>query len=247
MLPEKRLAIFDIDGTLTDTASIHQAAFLEALHAFDFTRIDTDWNGYEHHTDSWIFQKIHEANHRGAPSEQDIGRFNDELEAIFTKTIHRRPVAQIAGAGSFVRMLEKLSWTIAFATGSFLGPARIKLSACNISANDFILTSASECVTREEIVTAAITQARAAQGGDAFGTIVSFGDGPWDDTTARNLGVHFVGIGSGPKAEHLRALGNKVFPDFRNAEEIIHHLGVLPPTDSAPPIKARSEVMERNR
>lgn len=38
-----RIAVFDIDGTLTDSVALHQVAFLEAVASFVFPHLDTDW------------------------------------------------------------------------------------------------------------------------------------------------------------------------------------------------------------
>ena len=53
------LAIFDIDGTLTQTDHVDNICFLQALaDAHQITNISTDWAGYPHTTDSAIFSFI---------------------------------------------------------------------------------------------------------------------------------------------------------------------------------------------
>ena len=49
------IAVFDIDGTLTDSVALHQAAFAEALQTFGFPALEMDWPNYQHHSDSAIF------------------------------------------------------------------------------------------------------------------------------------------------------------------------------------------------
>ena len=56
-----KLAIFDIDGTLTDSVKILQSAFVKALNNFGLYDFDTNWSSYKHHTDSYIFKTIFEA------------------------------------------------------------------------------------------------------------------------------------------------------------------------------------------
>lgn len=57
---KNKLAIFDIDGTLTDSIDIHQAAFRGALELVGVTEYDGNWGNYKHHTDSYIFRAIYE-------------------------------------------------------------------------------------------------------------------------------------------------------------------------------------------
>ena len=54
----KRLAVFDIDGTLTDSVSIHHNAFNKSLIQFGFDNYNSNFNTYKHHTDSYIFKTI---------------------------------------------------------------------------------------------------------------------------------------------------------------------------------------------
>jgi phosphoglycolate phosphatase-like HAD superfamily hydrolase len=48
--------------------------------------------------------------------------------------------------------------------------------------------------SREEIVNSAIEKAKKYYNVDEFQKIISVGDGIWDLKTARNLGIHFLGI-----------------------------------------------------
>jgi beta-phosphoglucomutase-like phosphatase (HAD superfamily) len=57
---KNRLAIFDIDGTLTNTVEIHQSAFVNALHKFGLFDFDTNYSFDE----IWAI---------GEPCIQDLG------------------------------------------------------------------------------------------------------------------------------------------------------------------------------
>jgi phosphoglycolate phosphatase-like HAD superfamily hydrolase len=80
--------------------------------------------------------------------------------------------------------------------------------------NEAMMVSASEYETREEIVSNAITLAKKEYGLSDEVSIVSVGDGVWDLKTAQVLGLDFIGIGEGKKAEALRSLGARVAKDF---------------------------------
>lgn len=50
-----KLAVFDIDGTLTQPYPGEDTAFLEGLErAFGFSHVDVDWNTHPHVTDTGI-------------------------------------------------------------------------------------------------------------------------------------------------------------------------------------------------
>lgn len=46
--------------------------------------------------------------------------------------------------------------------------------------------------------------------------MISVGDGLWGFRTAADLGLAFVGIGTGEKAQALRGLGAMVAADYRD-------------------------------
>jgi len=55
--------------------------------------------------------------------------------------------------------------------------------------------------------------------GASFACTVYVGDGVWDVRACRNIGVPFIGIGTGSRATRLSAEGAvRVFPDFSDAD-----------------------------
>jgi len=58
---------------------------------------------------------------------------------------------------------------------------------------------------------------------------VLFGDGTWDLAAAQELGIGFVGIGSGESAHRLTAAGARhVFIDYRDRDRILATMSALP-------------------
>lgn len=137
------------------------------------------------------------------------------MESEFEEASRGQIIAEIAGAAAFVEHLRDEGWAVAFATGGLRKMSRRKLSAIGIKFGDDLLVTASEYVTREELVTQAIEAARLHY---AFtpGRVVSIGDGIWDLKTAAALGLHFLGVGTGPKGEILARAGATVVSDFRD-------------------------------
>ena len=71
-----KLAIFDIDGTLTNTNGVDDECFVKALaEAHAITEIDTDWATYPHTTDSGITLHIFQEKFGRHPEETELGKF----------------------------------------------------------------------------------------------------------------------------------------------------------------------------
>ena len=215
-----RLAVLDIDGTMTDSIAVHHAAFLATMESFAFPNLDSNWDGYPHHTDTAIFVEAWRRAGWLGPSEAQQRTFFERLEQRFKEESATRAIREIPGAGAFVAALRADGWRVVFATGGLRGTARIKLRMAGIAFDEARLVTASEHVTREELVTAAIDAALAGQDA-AAAHIVAVGDGLWDMLTAETLGLHFLGVASGTKVARLTERGARVLPDFTDLEKTL--------------------------
>lgn len=213
------LAVFDIDGTLTDSVPQHQTAFEAAMRDFSFPALRTDWASYRQHTDSAIFAEAWED--AAMEGEPDIARLENRFAAAFDAVTLTSPVSEIQGASAFLAHLEDAGIPVAFATGSLRYGAARKLSVLAPEIDPDLVATASEHQTRESLVSRAIENARKRYALSADTRVVSLGDGAWDLKTARGLGLDFVGIGGGANAETLRAEGAQVFTDFTNPQDIL--------------------------
>jgi phosphoglycolate phosphatase-like HAD superfamily hydrolase len=190
-----RLAVFDIDGTLTDSVMQHQAAFMKALESFGFKDFNTDFGSYAHHTDSFIFTTIFEEQTDCSVQEPDMALFENRLLHFITTSVTDTPFKEIEGAKRYIDFLRNdQGIDVVFATGSLLKPAKLKLQQAGIFIEEELLISANNILSRDEIVSTAIHTAKRFYGKKNYRHIVSFGDGRWDMETARRLNIHFVGI-----------------------------------------------------
>lgn len=223
MAPARPLAVLDIDGTLTDTIPLHHAAFLSVMESFKFPNLDRNWAGYTHHTDTAIFEEAWLSAYGTNAASEHRQDFHTRLETAFARASSNVKIDEIAGARVFVGALRNGGWTVAFATGGLRELSKIKLTAVEIPFEEDVLVTASEYVTREELVAHAIVAA-----GEYYACkpslIVSIGDGIWDLKTARLLGLPFLGIGTGPKADMLRDNGALVAPDFQDLPAVFEAL-----------------------
>lgn len=223
------LAIFDIDGTLTETDRVDDVCFVQALaDAHDITEVSTDWAGYPHTTDSAIALHIFRERFKRAPEEAELLKFQTRFVDLLNEHRVRDPslFAEVAGAAVMLRRLNREpGWRVAIASGGWRASAALKLKVAGIEVDDFPAAFADDGLSREEILQSAVSKARALYQQDNFARIVSVGDGSWDVRTARNLKFPFLGIGSGEAEKKLRRAGaTHVLKDFADYSQLIRCL-----------------------
>ena len=208
----RRLAVFDIDGTLTDTNAVDEECFLRAVA--DVLCLDAAgllWSEAPHVTDSdllrWLCQRYCGRPLRQGEAEETIGRFLELLHRELRSTPER--FRAMPGAPAVFGHLRESGWEVALATGGWEPSARLKLAAAGLAAEDLPLASASDAPTRPEILELAVRRTSELSGG-AFSRIVALGDAIWDLEAATALSWPFVGVASGERASRLRAAGASV-------------------------------------
>ncbi|WP_428740680.1 HAD family hydrolase [Tenacibaculum sp.] len=208
-MKKENLIVFDIDDTLTKSENQHQSAYMDAMKSFGIVDINQDWKSYKNMTDSYILKKNYEANLNKSFSFSFIPKFEEKMtESMLTFSRTK----EINGAKKIVDFfMKETDYAICFATGSLLQPALIKLEQASINFVPSLVEASNSLFTREEIVNSAINKAKNYFQVQEFKNIISVGDGIWDLKTAKNLGIHFLGI------------RNKNLPDFK-AEGIKSHI-----------------------
>jgi phosphoglycolate phosphatase-like HAD superfamily hydrolase len=221
-----KLAIFDIDGTLTNTNSVDDGCFVNALaEAHAITGINTNWATYSHTTDSGITKQIYQEKYGRDPEEPELEKF----KACFVNMLGEQydsnssSFAEIAGASVALKRLRRdPDWAVAIATGCWRGSALLKLRAAKIDIDGIPAAFAEDGLSREAILESAVSQALGLCRVSAFDKTVSIGDGLWDVRTARNLGFAFLGVGCGDSAVMLNRAGAKhVIEDFADYDRFL--------------------------
>ena len=191
-MQKKNLIVFDIDDTLTKSEHQHQAAFVNTMLDFGITDINQDWKSYQNVTDSFILKVNYEAHFK---KEFDLSLISEFEKKMTASMLTLSKTEEIKGASTIVDFfMKETDYAICFATGSLLQPALIKLAQANINFVPNLVEASNMIYTREDIVKSAIEKAKKYFGVPKFKNIISVGDGIWDLKTARNLGVHFLGI-----------------------------------------------------
>lgn len=221
-----RLAVFDIDGTLTDTNAVDDHCFVQAVaEVLGLPAPAVDWAAAPHVTDSGILNWLYLAHLGRAPraSEVDatLNRFIELLRAEAASAPDKfRPVA---GSTSALPLIGA-SWDIALATGAWQASAQLKLSQVGLALESYSFASGSDATERADIVRLAVqrSELRAMK---SYARIVSVGDAPWDVRTAAELQLPFVGIATGNRAARLKDAGaTTILPDFLDLEAVIDAL-----------------------
>ncbi len=239
-----KLVIFDIDGTLTQTSRVDEICFTRAFADTHGVNVIADhWIACPHVSDSGVTQHLFQHHFGRDPREHESSALKKRLVDLLEEHhgMDRLYFAEIPRAAeTFNQLVENRGWVKALATGCWRPSAEMKLRAASINYQGVPGGFAEDGVARESIVGAAISRSRESYRREKFDHIVSVGDGVWDVRTAANLGLAFVGIASGARAEMLREAGAKhIIPDFEDADRFFECLEEAEaPATKFPPAQA---------
>ncbi len=218
------LALFDIDGTLTQTTDIDASCFANAAKGlFPDIKFSNDWTTYSEVTDAGIAAEVFRQRLGRNPTVRELGKFEDRFVKCLEAWIVKRPqVCQaVAGAVALIDTLKESDLPIAIGTGGWLRSARLKLSTAGIPCDDIPLSTSTDSPVRTEIMSLAVQRAA---NRTSFDRVILIGDGLWDLNTANSLGYGFIGIDT----EHDGVLRNAgvevVFTDFRDTPRFLRAL-----------------------
>lgn len=205
------LAIFDIDGTLTETNAVDEICFVQALaDAYTLDKINTNWLEYQFVTDSGIIFQIFAERFGRSPDERELVNFKSCLVKLLQAQQDKDAslFAETRGASQALsRLQQETEWAVALATGCWRDSAELKLHAAGIDTKHLPAAFAEDGLSRESILHTAVSHAQESYDQNRFDRVVSVGDGPWDVQAALNLGIPFVGVGCGTRADKLRRVG----------------------------------------
>src|SRR5438094_8266554 len=214
-----RLVICALDGTLTRTLKAEEECFVRSLAAVcGLSDVDTDWSRYKHATDSGIFREIHQTRTGRLPSPSETSRFRQHFVDVLARVSSEAAFAAVTGAPLLLsRLADSGEHRVALATGAWRDSARLKMASAGLCYDDYPAASSDDSFDRESIIRFSMQRAAERYGG--LGSTVYIGDGVWDARACRNVGIPFVGIGTGIRATRLSAEGAVcVFPDFSDTE-----------------------------
>lgn len=217
------VAVFDIDGTLTDTNDVDVECYEAALLAELELEIPSDWPSFDEVTDAAILEAACRRRGRPVPDRRVQSRVADRVAELLEIALEAAPdrFRAVSGAEEIFRVLAEAGWNVAMATGAWRPSALVKLRGAGVPHRGVPLASSSDHPVRAEIIRRAVRGFSA----EDRGPFVYIGDGVWDGRAALNLGYHFVGVGIGSRSDRLRDVGaTAVVPDFSDPDRLLEHL-----------------------
>jgi beta-phosphoglucomutase-like phosphatase (HAD superfamily) len=211
--------MFDIDGTLVDSAGFEGDLYAEAVESVLNVRLDRNWDVYEHVSDSGILAQVIREGALDGDRVALAARVQQRFVANVSAHLASKPSAlrEIEGAKRLVdRLLALRGVRVAVATGGWQETARLKLRLVGIDPERLAFASSSDAQARTEIMQLA---ARRAMQGTAVRRTTYFGDGPWDRRASEQLGYDFIAVGKVVAHPHA-------FDDLRDTDAILARLQV---------------------
>jgi phosphoglycolate phosphatase-like HAD superfamily hydrolase len=219
------LAVFDIDGTLTQSTELDDRCFVCAMReVFGISGFSTDWLQYRYSTDSGILGELLETHRGWTPDAAEQERFRRHFHGLLQAEVRQCPqtIVEVPGAARMIARLQEQGWQVAVATGTWRCSAEWKLRLAGIDAQRLPMATADDAPDRAEIIRQAVDRAISTNGQTAVDRVVYVGDGVWDYRSARQLGIGFVGVGTGPKQQRLREAGTEaIVADYADASGVL--------------------------
>ena len=184
--------IFDIDGTLLESAAVDDALYREAVRrVLGDVQLRPSIHAYDYVTDAGIFAQILEDNAIQAKQEAQL-----EIKEHFVSGLHSHverngPFVEVPGASNLLQSLrESAAHAVAIATGGWRESAEFKLQSAGLDFSDFPLATANDHYERTAIMEIALSRL-----GPQFDSITYYGDGPWDREACAALDWRFIPVG----------------------------------------------------
>ena len=225
-----RLVLWDVDGTLVDTAGHGWRAFGEAFEAL-FGRPPEGLVPMAGHTDHEIALAILERNGvEGADAH--LPRMWEALADALTARQDRmaREGRPQPGAHAALEALAGRDDVLqSLLTGNIEANAALKLAAYGLERHvDFEIGGyGSDHRVRSELVTIACGRASRKYGVEVLpADAVLIGDTPLDIAAARDAGARVVAVATGPHSDRELASADAVLPDLRDTAALLAAIGL---------------------
>jgi len=221
-----RLVLWDVDGTLVDTAGMGRDAFSEAFEAV-VGRPPEEAVEMAGHTDHQIAMAMLE---KAGVEERDLRlpRMLDELAAALARKredIRRRGHVKPGAAEALAALARTDGVVQSLLTGNVEAGAAVKLAAFGLEGSLDLEVGgygSDPHGARSDLVRIARARTSAKYGVEVLpGATVLVGDTPLDVRAAREAGARSVAVASGPyRARELRE-ADAVLEDLRDTEAVV--------------------------
>ncbi len=223
------LAIFDIDGTLTNTSKIDAECYVRAFKiSLDIDVENGNWESFPNYTDEGIAEEIIARAFQRPATPEELDRLKSTFYNLLEASQQTNPeqFLEIPGAAKTLQSLKQdPNWAVAIATGCWEKSALLKLHYADIPADGTPLAHCDHHIEREKIILKAIELAAQKHSTTEFDKKVYVGDGLWDIRTTRKLNIPFVGIAYEKPPERLQEAGAvNILPHYKNYAKFLQAL-----------------------
>lgn len=184
--------IFDIDGTLLESATVDEALYRESVQTVvGAVRFRPSLAEYDFVTDAGILAQVLEDN--SLPRNPDLiaSVKRHFLEALDAHIARSGPFTEVPGARRhFDSLCVSHRHAVAIATGGWKATAMLKLESAGFDVSAAPVATSDDAIDRVEIMRIALSRI-----GSTFDSITYYGDGPWDRAACHQLGWNFIAVG----------------------------------------------------
>ena len=183
--------IFDIDGTLLQSAAVDDALYREAVRrVLGEVQLRPSLHAYDYVTDTGVLQQIVADNEIVVEQEPLHEIKSHFVELLRGHVDEHGPFLEIPGAGELLASLRASpAHAVAIATGGWRESAELKLQSAGLDYSSFPLATSNDHHERTSIMELALGQL-----GNRFDSVTYYGDGPWDQQACLELGLSLIHI-----------------------------------------------------
>ena len=184
--------IFDIDGTLLQSAEVDDRLYRQAVEAvLGPVVFRPTLNDYERITDSGILAQILVDNSLPTAPDPTAQIKTCFVGALRSYVAHEGPFRQLPGAGKLIADLRASErHAVAIATGGWAESALFKLESAGLAHAGIPVATSNDAMDRVEIMRIAASRLHV-----ELESVTYYGDGPWDKAASEELGWKFVPVG----------------------------------------------------
>jgi phosphoglycolate phosphatase-like HAD superfamily hydrolase len=208
--------MFDVDGTLVKSFDFDEECFISAVSEVLGHEIDSDWDSYEHVSDTGILNE--HLNRQGITTGHE--EIHLSVKRAFIKKVQEylleNPAMEVEGASELIKTLKEYdSVSLSIATGGWQETALLKLQSAGIDVSGIPIASSNDHYSRIEIMRLAKQMANIC----CDVPVTYFGDAAWDQKACDELGFNFVLVGN--RIHHKQSV-----KDLTNTSQILSLIGV---------------------
>lgn len=224
----RRIAIFDIDGTLLELLQAEENAYLRAFEVcYGISGLSDNWDSYHFRTDIEIAREILDRHFSRPCTKPELTRVLTTYGSLLRGEVYGGGSIPklIPGIKAILDVLDKqMNIGLALATANPKQIAKLRLKKAGIWKYFSCGAFAEDGKDKTSILDKALNRCRQnwqdfAQTKDA----IFIGDHPSDAVAAQTLGIHFIGITTKP--ERFRGLTNaQLHQDYQDINAFLQHL-----------------------